>query len=142
MQPMTRAECLEFLRAGTRTGKLATVKANGEPHCVPVWFVLDADHLLFMTMSTSVKARNLGIEPRVMICVDQETFPYDFVTVLGTAEVHHLSPAEMLPYSTRIAERYVASDRAAEYGRRNAVPEEVLVRVGIERFLSAKGVAG
>ncbi len=142
MESMTKAECLEFLQVGTRTGKLATVKANGEPHCVPVWFVIDGDDLLFMTMSTSVKARNLAHHPKVMICVDQESFPYDFVTVVGTAQVEHLPEVELLPYSIRIAERYVGSDRAQESGRRNAVPEEVLVRVRIERFLSAKGVAG
>lgn len=139
---MTRAECLEFLQAGTRTGKLASVKANGEPHCVPIWFVIDDDELLFMTMSTTVKAKNITRQPNVMICVDQESFPYDFVTVVGAAHVQDLSPEEMLPYSTRIAERYVGSDRAEEFGHRNAAPEEVLVRVQIERFLSARNVAG
>ncbi len=142
MQPMTREECLDFIQLGTRTGKLATVKANGEPHCVPIWFVIDGDDLLFMTMSTSVKAKNLGRQPKVMICVDQESFPYDFVTVVGTAHMEHLPEVGLLPYSIRIAERYVASDRAEEFGRRNAVPEEVLVRVRIERLLSAKSVAG
>lgn len=141
MESMKRAECLEFLRTGTRTGKLATVKANGEPHCVPVWFVIDRDDLLFMTMSSTVKAKNIARQPKLMICVDEESFPYNFVTVVGTAEVHHLLPAEMLPYSTRIAERYVGSDRAKEVGRRNAVPEEILVRVRIERFISAASVA-
>ncbi len=139
---MTRAECLAFLQAGTRTGKLATVKTNGEPRCVPVWFVIDGDDLLFMTMSTSVKAKNLARQPKVMIRVDEESFPYNFVTGVGTALVEHLSEAELLPYSTRIAERYVGPDRAEEFGRRNAVPEEVLARVRIDRFLSAKGVAG
>lgn len=141
MQSMTREECLEFLRAGTRTGKLATVKANGEPHCVPIWFVVDGDELLFMTMSTTVKAKNIVRQPKIMICVDQESFPYDFVTVVGTARAEHLPEAEMLPYATRIAERYVGTERAQEFGRRNAVPDEVLVRVRIERFLSARSVA-
>lgn len=127
---MTRPECLEFLQTGTRTGKLATVKANGEPHCVPIWFVIDGDDLVFMTMSTSVKAKNIVRQPKVMICVDEESFPYDFVTAVGTAQMQDLSPAEMLSYSTRIAERYVGSDRAEEFGQRNAVPEEVLVLSG------------
>ncbi len=141
MKAMSRAECLQFLQAGTRTGKLATVRPNGQPHCVPVWFVLDGDDLVFTTMSTTVKAKNLTAEPRVMICVDEETFPYDFVTVIGTAAIEQLTPDQLRPIATRIARRYVAAERAEEFGRRNAVAEEVLVRVRIERFLSAKGVA-
>ncbi len=139
---MTHEECLEFVQAGTRTGKLATVKINGEPHCVPVWFVIDGDDLLFMTMSTTVKAKNIAHQPKVMICVDEESFPYNFVTVVGTAYAQDLSPEEMLPYSIRIAERYVGSSRGEEFGRRNAVPREVLMRVRIDRFISATDVAG
>ena len=141
MQPMTKEECLEFLQAGTRTGKLSTVKAAGLPHCVPIWFVIDDGDLVFMTMSTSVKAKNLRRQPQVMVCVDEQSFPYDFVTVVGTAEIHDLSEAELLPYSKRIALRYVGEDRADATAQRNADPEEVLIRVKIERFISAKDVA-
>jgi hypothetical protein len=32
-----------FLSEGNRTGKLATVQAEGRPHVTPIWFVLDGD---------------------------------------------------------------------------------------------------
>ena len=35
-----------FLLYGTRTGKLATVREDGRPHVVPIWFVMDGDTLI------------------------------------------------------------------------------------------------
>ena len=47
---------------GTLTGKLATVKKDGSPHVVPIWFIVDDNDndngdIIFTTNSTSVKAK-------------------------------------------------------------------------------------
>ena len=42
MLEMTEAQWRAFVQEGTRTGKLATVRADGLPHVMPIWFVLDA----------------------------------------------------------------------------------------------------
>ena len=47
--PMTDEQARAFLAAGYRTGKLATVRADGRPHVAPIWFVLDGADLIFMT---------------------------------------------------------------------------------------------
>jgi hypothetical protein len=53
---MIDPEWREFLLTGTRTGKLAIVKANGLPHVTPIWFLLDDnDELVFTTWSESVR---------------------------------------------------------------------------------------
>jgi PPOX class probable F420-dependent enzyme len=44
---------------------VATVRPNGAPHLVPVWFVWDADCLYICISPTSRKARNLARNPRV-----------------------------------------------------------------------------
>ena len=54
LNPEVRA----FLLEGTRTGKLATVRADGRPHVVPIWFTLDGDALIFTTGASSIKAKN------------------------------------------------------------------------------------
>jgi nitroimidazol reductase NimA-like FMN-containing flavoprotein (pyridoxamine 5'-phosphate oxidase superfamily) len=41
MTEMSTKEIKRFLMQGTFTGKLATVKEDGSPHVVPIWFVLD-----------------------------------------------------------------------------------------------------
>ena len=141
MQTMTPSEWRDFLLADARTGKLATVRPDGRPHVVPVWFTLDGGDLIFMTMANSVKGKNLQASPQVAISVDDENFPFAFVLIEGTAKIHALSPSELLPYATRIAERYVGSDRAESYGQRNATEGEVLVRVPLTKVIGRTGVA-
>jgi hypothetical protein len=38
-------------------------------------------------------------------------------------------PKELLDWATVIAERYMGQERAEEYGQRNSVPGELLVRI-------------
>ena len=49
MRAMMTEEVCGFLSEGTRTGKLATVRADGRAHVAPVWFVLDDDDLVVTT---------------------------------------------------------------------------------------------
>ena len=137
---MDHDEQRRFLAEGTRTGKLATVREDGRPHVAPVWFVLDGQDLVFTTGAETVKGRNLRRDPRVAISVDRQEPMYDFVIVEGTATIS-ADPAELLHWATRIAARYVGEAQAETYGRRNAVPGELLVRVTPTRIVSAKDVA-
>ena len=137
---MTAEEQRRFLAEGTRTGKLATVRDDGSPHVAPIWFVLDGDDLVFSTGAETVKGRNLLRDPRVAISVDRQEPLYDFVTVEGTATLSD-DPDELLRWATRIAARYVGEEQAPAYGRRNAVPGELVVRVTPTRRVSAKDVA-
>jgi PPOX class probable F420-dependent enzyme len=137
---MTEAEWKEFLRVGTRTGKLATTRRDGRPHVVPIWFVLDGDDLVFMTGATTVKGRALGRTGVGSICVDDERPPYSFVTVSGPVTIS-VDLEEMLPFSIRIAARYMGEELADRYGRRNALEGELLVRLQAEHVLAIRDLA-
>ena len=76
---MTPDEIHGFLTRGTRTAKLATSGPGGQPHVMPVWFVLDGEELVFTTWGDSVKGRNLRRIPRAAVIVDEEVAPYAFV---------------------------------------------------------------
>src|SRR5215471_8098876 len=132
---MTEAEMREFLLEGTRTAKVATVMADGAPHVMPVWFVLDGDRIVFTTGRGSVKGRDLRRDPRVAIVVEDDTPPFAFVHVRGRAQISEDLDA-MLRFATAIGARYMGADRAAEFGRRNAVPGVLLVSVLPERVLT------
>ncbi|MFI1432259.1 PPOX class F420-dependent oxidoreductase [Streptomyces lydicus] len=138
---MTKDEWQRFLSEGTRTGKLATVRADGGPHVAPVWFLLDGDQLVFNTGAETVKGRNLARDGRVALCVDDERPPFSFVVVQGTAEVSDDLP-EVRHWATRIAARYMGEDRAEEYGARNGVPGEVVVRLTIDKAVAVADLAG
>jgi PPOX class probable F420-dependent enzyme len=117
-----------FLSAGTRTGMLGYVAADGRPLVAPVWFVVDDGQLAFNTGRDTSKGRALGRDPRVVICVDDPHPPYSFVQVQGVVTVSE-DPQDVLDIATRAGGRYMGADRADEFGRRNAVPGELVVRV-------------
>lgn len=141
MTTMTPEEWRAFLTAGTRTAKLATTRSDGRPHVAPVWFLLDGDDLVFSTGRDTVKGRNLRRDPRVMIAVDDEEPPFAFALVEGVADARSLSPEELLPWTTRIAARYMGDERAPAFGKRNAVEGELLVRVPLSKVTAAKELA-
>ncbi len=121
-------EVREFLSLGTRTGKLGYVASDGRPLVAPIWFVVEGDDLVFNTGTDTAKGRALVRDPRVVICVDSEEPPFGFVQVQGAAEVSE-DPTELLRTATVIAARYMGADRAEEFGRRNGVPGELVVRL-------------
>lgn len=119
----------EFVRAlPARTAKLATVRKDGSPHIAPVWVDVDGDDVVFMTSADTIKGRAILRDPRVSLCWDDERPPFSFVTIAGEATTS-TDPNELLVWGTRIAARYMGAKRADEFGRRNAVPPELLVRV-------------
>jgi PPOX class probable F420-dependent enzyme len=138
---MTPEKIRAFLSQGTRTAKLATTGPGGEPHVMPVWFVLDGEDVVFTTGSGSVKGRNLRRDPRAAMAVDDDVAPYAFVHVRGRATLSE-DLGELLRFATAIGGRYMGADRAEEFGRRNAVSGELLVRLHPERVIAYSEVAG
>lgn len=141
MQKMTPEEIRAFLTHGTRTGKLATVRANGRPHVAPIWFVLDGDDLLFTTWHSSVKGLNIQRDPFVTLCVDKEAPPFAFVIIEGSVTIS-ADPDQVLQWATRIGGRYMGQEQAEAFGRRNGVPGELLVRLTPSKIIAQKDVAG
>jgi hypothetical protein len=145
MATMDGKQWRTFLTEGTRTGKLATTRADGRPHVAPVWFLLDGpageeDEIVFNTGASTVKGRNLARDPRIVLCVDDDRPPFSFALVEGTALLSD-DLAEVRHWAARIAARYMGADRAEEYGRRNGVPGELLVRVAIDKVNAQQGIA-
>jgi PPOX class probable F420-dependent enzyme len=121
-------EVVEFLSEGTRTGMLGYLGADGRPLVAPVWFIVDNGDLVFTTGAHTAKARALARDSRSVICVDDPHPPFSFVQVQGIARTEEDAP-DLLEVATRIGGRYMGADRAEEFGRRNAVPGELVVRV-------------
>jgi PPOX class probable F420-dependent enzyme len=140
MFEMSPQQVRAFLQESTRTLKLGTIRADGSPHVVPVWFVLDGEDVVFTTSSSSVKARNLQARPRVSVCVDDERPPFGFVSAFGTAMVQR-QPADLLIWTTRIAHRYLGAARAQEAGERYATIDDLLVRIKITSMVALGGIA-
>ena len=94
---------------------------------------------MFNTGADTVKGRNLPRDPRVALCVDDDRPPFSFVAVEGRRP--RARTGELLHWATVIGGRYMGADRAEEYGSRNGVPGELVVRLRPTRVLAAGGIA-
>lgn len=131
-----------FLLEQPRTAKLATTRKDGRPHVAPVWIDIDDEDgsIIFTTHRTSLKGKALRRDARVSLCVDDERPPFAFVVIEGHARISE-DPGALLAAATRIGGRYMGRDRAEEYGRRNGVPGELLVRVDPVHVVAQEGVS-
>jgi PPOX class probable F420-dependent enzyme len=135
--PQVRA----FLTEGTRTGKLSFTSASGQPLVAPVWFILDGGDLVFNTGRDTAKGKALARDPRTAMCVDLERPPYAFIQVQGMAELSE-DPAELVRTATAIAARYMGPERAGEFGQRNGVPGELVVRIRPHKVVGVFDMTG
>ena len=146
---MSKKEIKDFLMHGTYTAKIATVKNDGSPHVVPIWFVLDdgsrkkghIGDVVLTTYDSSLKARNIQRDNRVCICVDDQIPQYSFVTIQGTAKIYRLKQNELLKWATKIAGRYMGKNNAKAYGNRNSTEGAVLVRIKPKKIIAEKDTA-
>ena len=133
-------DVVAFLSEGTRTGLLGYLASDGRPLVAPVWFVVDDGELAFNTGKTTAKGRALVRDPRVVMCVDEPRPPYSFVQVQGIATIGE-DPQDVRDIATRTGGRYMGADRAEEFGRRNGVPGELVVRIKPTKVIKAFNVA-
>lgn len=140
MHTFTRSEAFAFIRAGAPTGHLATTRADGRPHVAPIWFIVDGDEIVFNTGVSTVKGRNLAREGRASISIDDSTPPFSYVTADGPVTLSE-DPGDLIKTATEIGGRYMGNGRAQEYGERNGVPGEYVVRMRCERISGGTDVS-
>lgn len=121
-------EVVEFLNHGTRTGMFGWTASDGRPLVAPVWFLAEDGVLVFNTGGRTAKARGIARDPRVVLTADLSEPPYGFVQVQGVAEVVE-ELDEVRRVATALGGRYMGADRAEEFGSRNGVPGEIVVRI-------------
>jgi PPOX class probable F420-dependent enzyme len=110
MKEMSKEEIQTFLMTGTLTGNVSTVRKDGRPHVVPIWFIVENDdsniNIVFTTGLDSLKAKHMLRDPRVSLCVDDQAPPFSFVIVDGIAEINQKPDLnELLRWATKIAGR-------------------------------------
>ena len=151
MTYMSITEIKTFLTQGTFTAKIATVKKDGSPHVVPIWFLLDDEQndrkgkkigdIIFTTYEDSLKVRNIDRDKRVSVCIDDQTPQYSFVTISGSAKIFRYKQNELLKWATKIARRYMGRSNAKAYGERNSTEGAVLVRIRSTKVIAQKDTA-
>mgnify|MGYP000844262142 FL=1 len=139
-RPMTGDEWMAFIVERPRPAVLATTRSDGRPHAAPVWIDVDQGAVWFNTGAETVKGRNLARTGVATICVQDDQPPFSFVVVEGTVEL--IDDIELVrTWAARLGGRYMGADRAEEFGDRNGVPGELLVKLTPTNVISAVDVA-
>jgi PPOX class probable F420-dependent enzyme len=76
---------------------LSTVKPDGTPHLVPIWFSWDGETVLIASKPHARKVANLRENPRVMLALGEPEDDFDVGLLEGVAEILERPAAEILP---------------------------------------------
>lgn len=91
---------------------LATVRPDGSPHVAPVWFLYEDGVVKVLAETGSVKIKNLKSEPRVSVSIATDQRPYEYVIVIGVAEV---SGGDISDIMRRISVHYQGREEGERY---------------------------
>jgi PPOX class probable F420-dependent enzyme len=76
---------------------LSTVRPDGRPHLVPIWFSWDGQRLFVASKPNAVKVRNLRSNPRVMLALGDPDEDFDVGLVDAVAALPQTRTRELLP---------------------------------------------
>lgn len=112
---------------------LTTVRPDGRPHTVPVWFLWDGETILIFR-ATKVKVHELKQNPNVTLALDPSNNGNDIVVVEGTAElVEDVNITATLP---AFAQKYEALLKEMGWTAESMAPNYPhAVRVTPKKFL-------
>lgn len=140
MQTMSDEDVHAFLAEAPWVGVLATTRADGRPHAVPVWFGVDGSTIVLTTAAKSVKGRNLLRDPQCALTVHDDRPPYSFALVEGEVTITR-NRDELAQWAVTIATRYVGAEQGEEAGQRNAGFDDILVRIVPRRLTGVRNIA-
>ena len=78
---------------------LSTVRPDGQPHLVPIWFSWDGETVLIASKPGARKVANLRRNPSVMLALGEPDDDFDVGMIEGIAELPSDPAAELLPAS-------------------------------------------
>ncbi len=76
---------------------VSTVRPDGTPHLIPIWFWWDGEALLVFSKPDAQKVRNLRANPSVMLALGDAEDDFDVGLVEGRAELLDRPTCEVLP---------------------------------------------
>lgn len=115
--PMSPDDVRVFLdRTGPALlGLVGTLRNDGSPHVVPVWYRYDGEAVRIWTTEERGWVRNVLRDPRVAFSVAEPEPPYAAVVMRGRAGVTTSSDPEVPEEIRRITRRYIAEGEVESY---------------------------
>jgi PPOX class probable F420-dependent enzyme len=76
---------------------MSTVRPDGVPHLIPIWFSWDGEAILIASKPGAQKVRNLRSNPVVMLALGKPHEDFDVGLLEGRAELLDVPAADVLP---------------------------------------------
>ena len=131
MSDLTSEQMAEFLERPL-VAVYVTLRADGSPHAIPVWYeYMDGDFLVF-TSSTFQRVKNLERDSRAAITISTHDVPYMYVSAEGPVSITSEGVAET---GLSIARRYMGED-AQQFLDDVYDEHSVVLRLRPERILT------
>jgi PPOX class probable F420-dependent enzyme len=102
-------DLVAFLRQ-PHVGVLATLRRDGRPYTVPVWFLHLHDAFWISGTYERVWCKQLLHDPRASLCVEAMAPMAGHVGVDGAVVVHELPDFDIWPTSRQLVDKYVAPE--------------------------------
>jgi PPOX class probable F420-dependent enzyme len=109
---------------------IATIGPDGSPQSNPVWFEWDGGCLLFSTIKSRAKYKNLKARPEVAVSILDPDEPYRCLELRGVAKIDE-DPVKGRAFINKMAQKYTGEDFGDRPGE-----ERVIVAVRPERMLT------
>ena len=121
MPRMTGVVLEEFLRQ-PHIGVLATLRSDGRPYTVPIWWLWH-DGAFWLTGTTSrVWCRQLQHDPRASLCIEALQPVAGHVGVDGLVEAKRLPDFDIWPISRQLVDKYVPDHPDAFFANMQTEP--------------------
>jgi PPOX class probable F420-dependent enzyme len=120
---------------------LGTVRPDGRPHTVPVWFAWHDPLVLIFSMPRTVKVRNARLSPAVSLALDSADGGKDVVLAEGRVTV--LSGADQHPHflAAKFRDKYAQSLGSTSFEEWRATFSQPLL-VHVQRITAWTRTAG
>ena len=131
MSALTSEQMAEFLERPL-VAVYVTLRANGSPHAIPVWYEYTDGEFIVFTSSTFQRVKNLERDSRAAITISTHDVPYMYVSAEGPVSITSEGVAET---GLSIARRYMGED-AQQFLDDVYDEHSVVLRLTPERILT------
>jgi PPOX class probable F420-dependent enzyme len=111
---MKASEIREFLNKGN-IARLATVKPDGAPYVIPVWYDWDGTNCFIVARKRSSWVKNIRHEPRVAVLIDADETPFQKIVIEGEARIVGSKLSDWIEIGKRMVKRYYGPTAGTSY---------------------------